>query len=413
MALSIQQLQAEQAKPAKNRALILFLASILAAVLMGLSWSLPWHWIGPLLSVLLIPLVLAQASSWQRYAVALDYYLAGAHGIPLASAVFFGQGRTAEGVALWLASSALLAVGWAFANKPWKVIAVLLFDALVPPLAFFDWLSPLSAAGIFLPGFSWVGLIIFLGIIAVYKFINRYPDIWLGIAMISLIVNIAYTPAEIPQDWKGVNIHIGPSHKSIFKNYTRMKDFVGIADSETKNNHVLLLPETILTWWSGNALYVQQHVPEKALWLVGASVPLSHGYFADGIEAVTRHGAKMIFSSALPVPVSMWMPWRSPNEGRKNLGLLNAGAWRVPQQYKASWIVPARTIKGTRVWASICYDQLLPFVWLEAVFQNPQVILLTNNEWWAHGTGIPQIQLASSVVWSRLIGASALHAENY
>ena len=112
-------------------------AAVLAAVC-GLSWRVGF-W-GPILSLALIPLVLIQRNRGSRFAVALAYYLAGSSGIPLASAVFFGPGHAGggghwlEGLVLWFASSALLAFGWAFTDRPWKAAGVLLFDALVPPL---------------------------------------------------------------------------------------------------------------------------------------------------------------------------------------------------------------------------------------------------------------------------------------
>ncbi len=85
----------------------------------GLAWALPWPLAGPALSILLITLVLSQ--SWQtarssrssRYFVALAYYLAGSHGIPLASAVFFGPGAgsTATDSGRWR---------WCSCSMPWS-----------------------------------------------------------------------------------------------------------------------------------------------------------------------------------------------------------------------------------------------------------------------------------------------------
>ena len=381
-----------------------------AAALCGLAWSAPWQWLGPGLSLLLIPLVLAQRTRLRRYGVALAYYLAGSHGIPLASAVFFGYGSTGKGIVLWLASSALLAAGWAFADRPWKAVTVLAFDALVPPLSFFDWMSPLTAAGVFFPGWSWAGLALLLAVVLATPFLLRHKGILGILAALSLVLNALYVPASLPQGWGGIDLHVGPSHKSILANFERMQSWVATAGRQKAK--ILLLPETLLTWWSGSADFVQRHVPKGAIWLVGATVPLPGGYYADGIEEVTPYGYRRLFASALPVPVSMWMPWRTPEEGRNNLHLLHVPSWMIPDQYRAFWWSPVQTIDGQSVWANICYDQLLPLIWLEGVIQGPHVVLLTNNEWWAHGTGIPKIQAASSWAWTSLIGAQTLEAEN-
>jgi hypothetical protein len=142
-----------------DRRLAFAAGRIVIAALLGLSWQVG-HW-GPVLSLILIPLVLMGRTKRERYGVALAYYLAGSHGLIEGSAAFFGPGHVPMGMALWLVSSALLAAGWAFADRAWKVLAVLVVDAL-PPLGLFDWLSPLAGAGVLFPGTSWVGLLMLL-----------------------------------------------------------------------------------------------------------------------------------------------------------------------------------------------------------------------------------------------------------
>ncbi|MCR2829070.1 hypothetical protein NR402_02035 [Acidithiobacillus ferrooxidans] len=103
------------------------------------------------------------------------------------------------------------------------------------------------------------------------------------------------------------------------------------------------------------------------------------------------------------MPVSMWHPWL------RGTGYVRANHVGYP----ATWWTPVYRIEGIHTWASICYDQLLPFVWIEALLQHPQVILLTNNEWWARGTGIPTVQRNTAWVWGRLLGVPEIEAENF
>ncbi|MBU2833019.1 conjugal transfer protein TraB [Acidithiobacillus ferriphilus] len=361
---------------------------------------------GPIVSVLLIPLVLIQNTRGSRFAVALAYYLAGSHGIPLASAVFFGPGgHWLEGVALWLVSSALLASGWAFADKAWKAAGVLVFDALIPPLAFFDWMSPLAAAGVLFPGWGIFGVVALLMGIALIPLLARKRAM-VFLPVLPIIANLVFLTVPnssvlLTSSIRGINLHLGPSTHSVLTNFSRIQAWAATANQHKKAK-VLLLPETLLTWWPGNAHYVEQYVPKGQTWLVGASIPLKQpGMFADGIEAVTRHRSKMIFASVLPVPVSMWRPWHTPTGD--SFGRMD---------YKAFWWQRPVMLDGKTMWAEICYDQLLPFSWMEAALYQPQVILLTNNVWWAKGTGIPRIQRASAWAWSRLSGSSTIEAEN-
>ncbi|OCX75607.1 hypothetical protein A6M23_02065 [Acidithiobacillus thiooxidans] len=384
------------------------------AAFIGLSWQ--YGHCGPILSLILIPLVVLGRTKQDRYGVALAYYLAGSHGLIEGSASFFGQGHVPMGIALWLASSALLAAGWAFADRPWRVIAVLAVDAL-PPLGLFDWLSPLASAGVLFPGASWLGLILLLASIFLYvrwmmpTDTPIYIDLLGFLIMISVLLHImtVLNPQVTPNGWIGTNLHVGPITRNIMADMDRNQKWIRQAQAEAGHHTVVLLPETLTTWWTGNAEDVQHAIPKGQIWLVGASVPVGRDLLADGIEEV-RGGVvdgkekpgRLNFVSPFPVPVSMWHPWY---QGHGYVRADGVG-------YEAGWWEPVRKVDGVRAWASICYDQLLPWVWMEGVVQNPQVVLLTNNEWWAKGTGIPNIQRATAWAWTRLIGSPVVEGEN-
>ena len=393
------------------------------AALLGVSWQYG-HW-GPILTLILIPLVVLGGNRRDRYGMALAYYLAGSYVLPGGASVFFGPGHVLEGIFLWLASSALLAAGWAFADRPWKVVAALMVDAL-PPLGLFDWLSPLASAGVLFPGASWVGLLMLLtgvylsvrwmtqGLPMDLKWRHVCTDTLGFLAGMALMLNVftAVNPPAVPKGWTGMNLHLGPITENVMADMARNQEWISQTQAKTDSAKVVLLPETLMTWWAGNAEEVRQAVPNGQTWLVGASVPVGRDLLADGIEAVhgsggvgvkgRGKGATLLFISPFPVPVSMWHPWY------RGHGYVRADG----VDYEASWWEPVRKVDGVRTWASICYDQILPWVWMEGVVQDPQVVLLTNNEWWAKGTGIPEIQRATAWAWARLIGAPVVEAEN-
>ena len=226
----------------------------------------------------------------------------------------------------------------------------------------------------------------------------------------SLAANMV-TPCETrPMGWMGVDLHLGPITRNIMADMARNQEWISQTQAKAGHHTVVLLPETLLTWWAGNAAEVQSAVPQGQTWLVGASVPVGPALLADGIEEV-RGGVvdgkgkpgHLIFVSPFPVPVSMWHPWYQGHGYVRTDGV----------GYEASWWEPVRKVDGVRAWASICYDQLIPWVWMEGVVQHPQVVLLTNNEWWARGTGIPEIQRATAWAWTRLIGSPVIDAKNW
>ena len=388
---------------------------LLGAAIAGASWMLPISWLAPLLSLGLIWLLLRQKRRALRYLTALFYYASGSVGLLRGVAVFFGAHAPVwEGALLWFGSSALLAIGWAFVDRPWKVTLVLLVDAFLPPMAFFDWMSPMAAAGALFPHTGILGWLAFLvtwpllgrtGLHPAGDPVERMPlEIapWLTIACICNLVALSAAP-EAPAGWKGVPLQVGPAVPNLVQNLQRHERILQETLAQSTGARVLVLPETLETAWAGNLFSLQQAVPPREIWLVGMSVPRKIGLLTDSVVAIRRNGTpQVVFTSAFPVPVSMWHPW---SRGSGYVESQNVG-------YAASWWEPARKIEGIRTWASICYDQLLPFVWTEALLQRPQVVLLTNNEWWAQGTGIPTVQHNTAWAWGRLLGAAEIEAEN-
>ncbi|MBU2717832.1 conjugal transfer protein TraB, partial [Acidithiobacillus ferridurans] len=216
--------------------------------------------------------------------------------LPGGASVFFGPGHVLEGIFLWLASSALLATGWAFADRPWKVVAALVVDAL-PPLGLFDWLSPLASAGVLFPGASWVGLLMLLtgvylsvwwmtqGLPMDLKWRHVCTDTLGFLAGMALMLNVftAVNPAVVPKGWTGMNLHLGPITGNVMADMARNQKWINQTQTEAGHAKVILLPETLTTWWAGNAEEVRQAVPNGQTWLVGASVPVGRDLLADGI----------------------------------------------------------------------------------------------------------------------------------
>ena len=60
----------------------------------------------------------------------------------------------------------------------------------------------------------------------------------------------------------------------------------------------------------------------------------------------------------------------------------------------------------------ICYEQLLIWPILQSALHKPDVIIAIGNGWWATGTSIPEIQLASMKAWARLFGLPLATAFN-
>lgn len=355
---------------------------------LGAAWFLPGLW-GPGLSVLLLVLLTTTTSRRTRFAVALAYYLVGSAGISAGAANFFGPGHLGLGIALWLSSATLLALPWIAARGAVGVLFAILATAL-PPLGMIGWLSPMTAAGVVLPGFGIIGLVVFLAIAAAIG--GRHWRILVGLSIIALAANVVYSPPAPPSQWEGYTTHVHPTGSFL----TEVDQVASWAnEARVLRAAVTLFPEDAAgDWLTGTKAQLEAAVPAGKTWLVGASQPLGKGQWGDAIISVTPAGSHLLFMAPFTVPVSMWHPWK-------------AGS------YPILWWESARQVDGKRTWASICYSQLLPWVWVEGLLQRPELILAPRNDWWARGTGIPGIQTSSTAAWSRLVGVPFLQATNY
>ena len=364
------------------------------AALLGRAWR--WGPIGPVVAPLFVTLATSETRRRRRVAMALSYFLAGSSGLPAGAATFFGPGSELRGFLLWIASAALLALPWAWAGGGKGILTALLLDA-VPPLGCFGWLSPLAAAGVCYPHTGLLGLGLLLALFTAMATRNRTMTV--GLLAVAVGVNgfvlFMGTPPPPPPRWIGVDTHVGPLSGDPLKTVRQRAVWIVQVRRHTRTARVVVLPETIAgPWWPGTAAQIRAAVRPGQTWLVGATAWV-HEQRADAVMEVStgRRGKTPLFISPFPVPVSMWHPWR-------------------PNGYLAAWWEPVRTVHGRRVWTALCYDQLLPWVWVEGLLQSPQVVLAVSNDWWAQGTGVSGIQRATTWAWARLMGAVVVRAEN-
>ncbi len=396
------------------------LLSVLLTTLAALSWVLPGPaLLGPACSPLLIVGVLLAESPAGRFRAALTYFGLVGSALPGEVQSFFGSGWMV-GLGLWVLSSLILAGPWAWASRGWRVVVVLLIEAL-PPIGFFGWASPLAAAGVLYPGFGLAGFALGLAILWALAVLVRPASTInaLTLSMVASIVlsgasvwaNAAYTPPEPPAGWLGVNTHVGRETDDVMTEVARNQQWIDQASAVVrakakskagaKQRLVVVLPEDEAgTWGLGTAAQVLAAMRPGDVWLVGASVissrPHWDGRYLDAVVGLGQRGDAVLFASPAPVPGGMWKPWN----GEKS--------------YTAShWWEPVQTVAGMRTWAAICYDQGIAWPWMQALVQRPDVMLRVSNFWYEPaGAVAPRVEAATAAAWARLLVAAVVTAVN-
>lgn len=370
----------------------------------GAMWNV-WPTGAAVLSLLLPAGIIQAERCGTRWLLAFIWFLAGSVSIVPSAAGFFGSQALGFGVAAWVASPALLALPWIIASTPARAVAAVLLDA-VPPIGLIGWLSPLTAAGWLFPGQRLAGV---LGCLMVMAWIasvanqradHRHYRVYVmgGILVVwSVFANLVYIPPVAPAGWVGIQTSIPPSNGNVFRAITNNRALIAAGQSQGAHAKYLVFPEAVLDdWWPGTRSQFASAVPRGQTWILGAETQ-AVGARWDALVIARGHFAisNPIFRASLPMPISMWRPGFSDS-------------------FDATWHVPVQRIGGHRVWANICFDQVLPWVWIDGLLQKPDLVLLSSNTWWTQDWNPASfIQKSQADAWVRLIGVPVIQANNY
>lgn len=368
-------------------------------VLVALSTSAGW--IGWSSDVLLLPVTATFPMLWslartrlQATAISAAYFLAASRGLPQGVANFFSSDIWL-GLLLWLvASSAFVAVHsllWSDRKewqKPLRYLAVCVVMA-IPPFGILGWAHPITAAGALFPGWGWWGLgAMAAGLIVMT---TRYrPAAAIAMTGFWLWSAAEWTPLTLPASWKGVDLEMGASlgREAGLK---RQQELIDIARRHPPGTTVVL-PESALGFWTPTVGRVwQRSLTDKGITVIaGAAVIDSQGY-DNVLVKLSADGTDILYRERMPVPGSMWRPWRG---------------WAGDQGgARAHFFAnPAVDVGNQSVAPLICYEQLLVWPILQSAFHRPDAIVAVGNGWWTKGTSIVDIQRASSDAWARLFG---------
>lgn len=369
--------------------LILTVASI---VIGAIGWS------GDVLALpvaILFPAIWAHARSRTVAAfVSSAYFLAASRGLPQGVANFYASDLW-PGLLLWFAASLCFVLvhamlwrerpGWGSALR-YLAAAVLM---ALPPFGIIGWAHPLTAAGVVFPGWNWWGLGVTAAGLAVMT-TRWWPAAAITVLGFWLWSAATWTNPILPEGWRPVDLELGES-LGRDTSLGRHRDMIAtVRTAAARGAHVVLLPESALGFWTPTVSRLWQEGLQGAdvTVLAGAATVDPDGY-DNVIVAISATRARILYRERMPVPGSMWQPWRA--------WMGQAGGARAHVFEN-----PVVDLSGTRIAPLICYEQLLIWPILQSMLYSPDTLVATGNGWWTSGTSIVAIQRASAVAWARL-----------
>ncbi len=329
-------------------------------------------------------------------AVAAAYFLAASRGLPQGVATFYGA-SVLLGVSLWIgAAIAFVGVhavlwsrrpGWGRAVR-YGIAAILL---AVPPFGIVGWAHPITAAGILFPEWGWWGLAV-TAVIMLAATARAWQRTLAVLASLGIWSAVTWTEPARPEGWTGFDLRFGSSlgRGSDLEQHLALIGMVRAA--AVGGARVVILPENALGLWTPTVaeLWRSRLRGLDVTVAAGATVVRPDGY--DNVMVVIDpDGAGVVHRQRMPVPVSMWQPWRAwiGEPGGAHVDLFGESVAMVG---------------GRHVAPLACYEQLLVWPILQSMAHRPDLIAAIGNGWWTAGTDIAAIQKVSSAAWARLFG---------
>lgn len=349
---------------------------------------------------LLLPVALAFPILWSKarsrpeaMLVSSGYFLAASRGLPQGVAAFYSSDLW-PGLLLWLCASfsfvTLHTLLWtrAAGALPCRYLLAAVIVA-IPPFGITGWAHPVTAAGVLFPGWGWWGLGAMTAGLA--GLVTRpWPAVAMALTGLWLWSAATWTNPRLPEAWRGVDLELGAS-LGREDGLERHRDLIATVHATARDGiRFVVLPESALGLWTPTTerLWTGGFADGDIAVIAGAVVVDADGY-DNVLVAIDSKGGRILYRERMPVPGSMWQPWRS--------WVGESGSAR------AHFFGSAIAIVGdVRVAPLICYEQLVVWPVLQSMLDAPDVVVAVGNGWWTAGTSIVDIQRASTEAWARL-----------
>ncbi|MGK9264190.1 conjugal transfer protein TraB [Sinorhizobium meliloti] len=350
--------------------------------------------------VLLLPVALVFPVVWSRARgrsmaalVSAGYFLAASRGLPQGVAAFYSSNLWPGLLLRLCASVSFVAVHTVLWTKrpDRRPVRYLLAAALmaVPPMGITGWAHPLTAAGVLFPGWGWQGLMaITAGLMGLVT--RMWPAVAIAFTGFWLWPAANWTDPTLPEGWQGVDLQMGSS-LGRDTSIQRHRDLIAtVRDRASGGIRSVVLPESALGFWTPTIerLWVNA-LQGTDMAVIGGAATIDATGYDNVLVTLSANGGGVLYRERMPVPGSMWQPWRSwlgKSDGARAHFFAN----------------PTVAIGDHQVAPLICYEQLVVWPILQSMLHDPDLILALGNGWWTKATSIVAIQRASAIAWAKL-----------
>jgi apolipoprotein N-acyltransferase len=315
------------------------------------------------------------------------------------------------GIIFWLLHAALIAIPWAALRpKPHQsivktllIIMVVSMITIIPPIGLFSWGHPIAATGIIFPNTAWFGLTLWLIVVICLTRMDLKPThkILPCLLILSLVCNIFASKPSAPQTWHVISTRYGSTPNkdnllAITARHWQLKE--EIMNLQQENMKVVIFPENIVGNWTALESVLWERwmknlpYPDATL-LIGAHQHINNTEFNNSLIILSPKGLSA-YAARMSMPFGNYNPFA------------NYSARIFPFEHGI------KEIAGKKAALFICYESVLPWFHLLSQAQNPDIMIVASNLWWANHTTLPRAMEHYIFAMSRLFTIPTLIAKN-
>ncbi|BCH19521.1 conjugal transfer protein TraB (plasmid) [Mesorhizobium sp. L-2-11] len=356
-------------------------------------------------AAMILPLLWAKSPSrLVAAAVSGGYFLAASRGLPQGVATFYATDLW-PGLLLWVMASACFitvhALLWTQHPGKGRLVRYLAAAVLmgVPPFGITGWAHPMTAAGVLFPGWGWCGLVATAASIAMMTSRN-WPAAVIAMGGFWLWSAATWTEPSLPDGWKGVDLELGQSLGRESSLEHHRGQIATVRARAAEGSRFIVLPESALGFWTPTVARLwQEGLRGSDITVIAGAAVIEAAGYDNVMVAISADEARVLYRERMPVPVSMWQPWR---------------AWTGQSGGARAHLFanPVVELDGAMIAPLICYEQLILWPALQSMLHFPDIVIATGNGWWTAGTSIVAIQQASAIAWAKLFNRPLVTAFN-
>ncbi|EJT00779.1 carbon-nitrogen hydrolase family protein, partial [Rhizobium sp. CCGE 510] len=169
----------------------------------------------------------------------------------------------------------------------------------------------------------------------------------------------SWTAPTLPEGWKGVDLEQGQNlgrDASLQHHRDLIATVLSAADSSTR---FIVLPESALGFWTPTVERLwRKALRDRHLTVIAGAAVLDGDGYDNMLVAISADQSEILYRERMPVPGSMWQPWRSwtGDAGGAKAHLFSN---------------PVSGADGKRIAPLICYEQLIVWPALQSMLHSP------------------------------------------